>query len=113
AGSGMRLCLPTSAGEGDAEELTMKMLSADAQVVVLLCASLNEERTKALSPLTPREYHRLASALHASGSSPQCLKQSSFSDLESLTREAGLGTERVAALLDRGVLLAMFLEAST
>jgi predicted Rossmann fold nucleotide-binding protein DprA/Smf involved in DNA uptake len=79
----------------------------DSQAIALLCAPVAVGDAK---PLTPAEWAKLASAIHASGLSPSSLIGLPAADLRS---QLALGTEvadRVVTLLERGGTLAFELE---
>ena len=85
-------------------------LSADTEVVLLLCGRFGGERQEAFQPLTPREYGDLAKWLNARGLRPSALMADSGRDELAVVHEAKLGRKRIDFLLERGTALALALE---
>lgn len=84
-------------------------LSPDTQAVLLLCGVFG--KSDALKPLTPTEYNRAAHRLADQGMRPgDLLGRDGVRKLETEFQDPKLPTERLAALLDRGAVLALALE---
>jgi DNA processing protein len=90
--------------------VTTLPVSADGQVIALLCSPLATQGDASLRPLPPTEWHALSRSLHAAGLRPRSLAGLSSGEI----REAlGVHTEladRLAGLLARGGQLALEVE---
>lgn len=85
-------------------------LSADTEVVLLLCGRFGGEKQEAFQPLSPRDYGELAKWLNARGLRPSDLMSDAGRDQLSSVQEARLERKRVEFLLGRGTALALALE---
>ena len=86
-------------------------LSADTEVVLLLCGRFGGERQEAYQPLAPREYGELAKWLKALALRPSdLLTDAGRAALSSSIHEARLERQRVEFLLGRGTAMALALE---
>jgi len=85
-------------------------LSADTEVVLLLCGRFGGEKQEAFQPLSPREYGELAKWLNARGLRPSDLMNGAGRDQLSTIHEVRLERKRVEFLLGRGTALALALE---
>jgi predicted Rossmann fold nucleotide-binding protein DprA/Smf involved in DNA uptake len=81
--------------------------ASDSQAIALLCAPVGLGDAK---PLTPAEWARLASAIHAAGLTPAALVGLTAAHLAEHLGLEGDAADRVAALLERGGILAFELE---
>lgn len=86
-------------------------LSADTEVVLLLCGRFGGEKQEAYPPLAPREYGELAKWLKALALRPSdLLTDAGRVALASSIHEARLERQRVEFLLGRGTAMALALE---
>ena len=86
-------------------------LSADTEVVLLLCGRFGGEKQEAYPPLAPREYGELAKWLKALALRPSdLLTDAGRAALSSSIHEARLERQRVEFLLGRGTAMALALE---
>ncbi|MCZ2107190.1 MAG: DNA-processing protein DprA [Burkholderiales bacterium] len=86
-------------------------LSADTEVVLLLCGRFGGEKQEAYQPLAPREYGELAKWLKALALRPSdLLTDAGRAALSSSIHEARLERQRVEFLLGRGTAMALALE---
>lgn len=85
-------------------------LSADTEVVLLLCGRFGGERQEPFTPLNAREYGELAKWLNVRGLRPaHLLTEVGNAQLQAL-HEARLEPRRVEFLLERGTAMALALE---
>ncbi len=90
--------------------MTTLPVSADGQVIALVCSPLAAKGDASLKPLPPTEWHALALALRSAGMRPRDLAGLSSDELrEALGVHADLA-DRVSALLARGGQLALEIE---
>ena len=83
-------------------------LSADTEVVLLLCGRFGGEKQEAYPPLAPREYGELAKWLKALALRPSdLLTDAGRAALSSSIHEARLERQRVEFLLGRGTAMAL------
>lgn len=88
------------------------LLSPDTQAILLLCASFGQDRSQ-LQPLTLSEYNLLAGWLVENHMSPRDLLDPTSRDrLAKITLDK-LDTDRLRALLERGVMLSLAVEQWT
>ena len=85
-------------------------LSADTEVVLLLCGRFGGEKQEAYPPLAPREYGELAKWLKALALRPSDLLTDAGRVALSSVQEARLERKRVEFLLGRGTAMALALE---
>jgi predicted Rossmann fold nucleotide-binding protein DprA/Smf involved in DNA uptake len=85
-------------------------LSADTEVVLLLCGRFGGEKQEAYPPLAPREYGELAKWLKALALRPSDLLTDAGRVALSSVQEARLERQRVEFLLGRGTAMALALE---
>ena len=85
-------------------------LSADTEVVLLLCGRFGGEKQEAYQPLAPREYGELAKWLKALALRPSDLLTDAGHVALSSVQEARLERKRVEFLLGRGTAMALALE---
>lgn len=85
-------------------------LSADTEVVLLLCGRFGGEKQEAYPPLAPREYGELAKWLKALALRPADLLTDAGRVALSSVQEARLERKRVEFLLGRGTAMALALE---
>lgn len=85
-------------------------LSADTEVVLLLCGRFGGEKQEAYPPLAPREYGELAKWLKALALRPSDLLTDAGRVALSSVQEARLERQRVDFLLGRGTAMALALE---
>ncbi|MDJ0556238.1 MAG: DNA-processing protein DprA [Microcoleaceae cyanobacterium MO_207.B10] len=86
------------------------VLSPDAQVILLLCASFGQNRNIQPQPLTLSEYNRLAKVLIENKLRPGDLLSAKGLDILSKINDEKLNYERLVVLLERGGILAITLE---
>lgn len=86
------------------------VLSADTQVVLLLCGRFGGERQEPFTPLTPKDYGELAKWLNARSLRPADLLNSDGQAALSELHEAKLDRQRLEFLLGRGTAMALALE---
>jgi predicted Rossmann fold nucleotide-binding protein DprA/Smf involved in DNA uptake len=84
-------------------------LTARAQTLLLLTSALPGERTK-VRPLTAHEWGRFAAWLRDHGAEPEQLLSGDLAALLGGWTDSRISLERLQALLDRGVALALALE---
>lgn len=90
--------------------MSHQALSADTEVVLLLCGRFGGERQEPFQPLSTREYGELAKWLNARSLRPaDLLTDTGRSQLQAL-QEAKLERKRVEFLLERGTAMALALE---
>ena len=90
--------------------MSQQALSADTEIVLLLCGRFGGERQEPFQPLSAREYGEFAKWLNARGLRPaDLLSESSQEHLPNL-HETKLERKRVDFLLGRGTALALALE---
>ena len=85
-------------------------LSADTEVVLLMCGRFGGEKQEAFQPLAPREYGELAKWLKALALRPSDLLTNTGRVALSSIQEARLERKRVEFLLGRGTAMALALE---
>ena len=85
-------------------------LSADTEVVLLLCGRFGGEKQEAYQPLAPKEYGELAKWLKALALRPSDLLTDAGRVALSSVQEARLERQRVDFLLGRGTAMALALE---
>lgn len=90
--------------------MSTQHLSADTEVVLLLCGRFGGEKHEAYQPLAPREYGELAKRLKALALRPSDLLTDAGRVALSSIQEAGLERKRVEFLLGRGTAMALALE---
>ncbi|NEP83109.1 MAG: DNA-processing protein DprA, partial [Okeania sp. SIO3B3] len=86
------------------------VLSPDAQVILLLCASFGQKRNIHLQPLTLSEYNRLAKFLIENKLRPGDLLTEQGLEILPKFNDKKLNYERLMALLERGGMLAITVE---
>lgn len=90
--------------------MSHQIVSADTEVVLLLCGRFGAERQDVFQPLSAREYGEFAKWLNGRGLRPAdllpALDHGGADDLH----ESGLERQRIAFLLGRGTALALALE---
>ncbi|NEP85487.1 MAG: DNA-processing protein DprA [Okeania sp. SIO2C2] len=86
------------------------VLSPDAQVILLLCASFGQKRNIHLQPLTLSEYNRLAEFLIENKLRPEDLLTEQGLEILPKINDKKLNYERLIALLERGGMLAITVE---
>ncbi|MFW6358360.1 MAG: DNA-processing protein DprA [Chroococcales cyanobacterium] len=89
------------------------MLPTDTQAILLLCASFGQNRQSEPQPLTLREYNTLAGWLMENEMSPKNLLDSNFQKQLPKITIGKLDSQRLAALLERGVMLSLAVEKWT
>lgn len=90
--------------------MSTKDLSADTEVILLLCGRFGGEKQEAYQPLTPKEYGDLAAWLRALALRPSDLLADAGRVALSRIQEARLERQRVEFLLGRGTAMALALE---
>ena len=85
-------------------------LSADTEVILLLCGRFGGEKQEAYQPLAPKEYGELAKWLKALALRPSDLLADAGRVALSSIQEASLERKRVEFLLGRGTAMALALE---
>ena len=86
------------------------VLSADTQVVLLLCGRFGGERQESFPPLPTRDYNELAKWLNDRGLRPADLLTESGREALSEVHQAKLERTRLEFLLGRGTAMALALE---
>lgn len=86
------------------------VLSADTEVVLLLCGRFGGERQEAFPPLPTRDYKELAKWLNDRGLRPADLLTDTGREALSEVHQAKLERKRVEFLLGRGTAMALALE---
>lgn len=86
------------------------IISPDSQVLLLLCSRLGIREDSALQPLTLREWNPLARKLKEAGLRPDFFLGTNQAYLSTSLDLAPAETERILALVDRGVLIGAELE---
>ncbi|MCA1993550.1 MAG: DNA-protecting protein DprA [Coleofasciculus sp. S288] len=89
------------------------VLSPDTQAILLLCASFGQNRQTEPQPLTLREYNAVAGWLLENEMSPGDLLNPTFKNRLSKITIGKLDSNRVVALLERGVMLGLAVEKWT
>lgn len=89
------------------------VLSPDTQAILLLCASFGQNRLSPPQPLTLGEYNSLAGWLLENEMSPGDLLDSTFKNRLSNIGIGKLDSDRLVALLERGVMLGLAVEKWT
>lgn len=89
------------------------VLSPDTQAILLLCASFGQNRLSRPQPLTLSEYNSLAGWLLENEMSPADLLDSTFKNRLSKISIGKLDSDRLVALLERGVMLGLAVEKWT
>ncbi|MBD2014983.1 DNA-protecting protein DprA [Microcoleus sp. FACHB-53] len=89
------------------------VLSPDTQAILLLCASFGQNRQMEPQPLTLGEYNSLAGWLLENEMSPGDLLDSTFKNRLSKISIGKLDSDRLVALLERGVMLGLAVEKWT
>ena len=90
--------------------MSQQALSADTEVVLLLCGRFGGERQEPHQPLSTREYGELAKWLNVRSLRPaDLLTEAGKAQLQAL-HEAKLERKRVEFLLERGTAMALALE---
>lgn len=90
--------------------MSHQALSADTEVVLLLCGRFGGESQESFQPLAPGEYGKLAFWLNSCGLRPaDLLSEAGLSQLQTL-RESKLEASRIEFLLARGTAMALALE---
>lgn len=90
--------------------MSQQALSADTEIVLLLCGRFGGERQEPFQPLSAREYGEFAKWLNARGLRPADLLSDSGREHLPNVHEAKLERRRVDFLLGRGTALALALE---
>lgn len=89
------------------------VLSPDTQAILLLCASFGQNRQMKPQPLTLGEYNAVASWLRENDMSPEDLLNPTFKNRLSTITIGKLDSDRLVALLERGVMLGLAVEKWT
>jgi predicted Rossmann fold nucleotide-binding protein DprA/Smf involved in DNA uptake len=89
------------------------VLSPDTQAILLLCASFGQNRLSRPQPLTLSEYNAVASWLQENEMSPGDLLNQTFKNRLSKISIGTLDSDRLVALLERGVMLGLAVEKWT
>lgn len=90
--------------------MSHQALSADTEVVLLLCGRFGGESQESFQPLAPGEYSKLAVWLNSLGLRPKDLLTDSGREQLTALREPKLGQNRIEFLLQRGTAMALALE---
>lgn len=90
--------------------MTKEALSADTEVVLLLCGRFGGEKQEPHAPLSPREYGELAKWLNSRNLRPSDLMGPGAADQLASAHEAKLERKRLEFLLGRGTAMALALE---
>jgi predicted Rossmann fold nucleotide-binding protein DprA/Smf involved in DNA uptake len=90
--------------------MTQEALSADTEVVLLLCGRFGGEKQEPYAPLSPREYGELAKWLNGRNLRPSDLMGPGAADQLASAHEAKLERKRLEFLLGRGTAMALALE---
>lgn len=90
--------------------MTQEALSADTEVVLLLCGRFGGEKQEPHAPLSPREYGELAKWLNSRNLRPSDLMGPGAADQLASAHEAKLERKRLEFLLGRGTAMALALE---
>lgn len=90
--------------------MTHEALSADTEVVLLLCGRFGGEKQEPHLPLSPREYGELAKWLKSRNLRPSDLMGPGAADQLASVHEAKLERKRLEFLLGRGTAMALALE---
>lgn len=90
--------------------MTQEALSADTEVVLLLCGRFGGERQEPYAPLSAREYGELAKWLNGRSLRPSDLMGAGAADQLASAHEAKLERKRLEFLLGRGTAMALGLE---
>lgn len=90
--------------------MTQEALSADTEVVLLLCGRFGGEKQEPHAPLSPREYGELAKWLNGRKLRPSDLLGPGAADQLASAHEARLERKRLEFLLGRGTAMALALE---
>lgn len=93
--------------------MTQEALSADTEVVLLLCGRFGGEKQEPYAPLSPREYGELAKWLNSRNLRPSDLMGPGAADQLAFVHEAKLERKRLEFLLGRGTAMALALERWT
>jgi predicted Rossmann fold nucleotide-binding protein DprA/Smf involved in DNA uptake len=88
-------------------------LSPDTQAILLLCASFGQNRASEPQPLTLREYNAVASWLLENSMTPGDLLEPTLKHRLPQLSIGKLNSERLVALLERGVMLSLAVEKWT
>ncbi len=86
--------------------MTQEALSADTEVVLLLCGRFGGEKQEPHAPLSPREYGELAKWLNSRNLRPSDLMGPGAADQLASAHEAKLERKRLEFLLGRGTAMA-------
>jgi len=89
------------------------VLSPDTQAILLLCASFGQNRLSPPQPLTLGEYNAVAGWLRENEMSPGDLLNPTFKNRLSKICIGKLDSDRLVALLERGVMLGLAVEKWT
>ncbi|MFB2921060.1 DNA-processing protein DprA [Aerosakkonema funiforme] len=89
------------------------LLSPDTQAILLLCASFGQNRQIEPQPLTLSEYNAVAGWLRENEMSPRDLLNPTFKNRLSKVCVGKLDSDRLVALLERGVMLGLAVEKWT
>jgi predicted Rossmann fold nucleotide-binding protein DprA/Smf involved in DNA uptake len=89
------------------------VLSPDTQAILLLCASFGQNRQMEPQPLTLSEYNAVAGWLRENEMSPGDLLNPTFQNRLSKITIGKLDSDRLVALLERGVMLGLAVERWT
>jgi len=89
------------------------VLSPDTQAILLLCASFGQNRQMEPQPLTLSEYNAVAGWLRENEMSPGDLLNPTFQNRLSKITIGKLDSDRLVALLERGVMLGLAVEKWT
>jgi predicted Rossmann fold nucleotide-binding protein DprA/Smf involved in DNA uptake len=89
------------------------VLSPDTQAILLLCASFGQNRQMEPQPLTLSEYNAVAGWLRENEMSPGDLLNPTFKNRLSKICIGKLDSDRLVALLERGVMLGLAVEKWT
>ena len=90
--------------------MSIKNLTADTEVVLLLCGRFGGETQEGHQPLKPREYRKLADWLIDRNLRPSGLLSDAGQSVLATVEETGLERKHVEFLLGRGTALALALE---
>lgn len=90
--------------------MSHRALSADTEVVLLLCGRFGGERQEPFKPLSARDYGELAKWLKTRGLRPSDLMAAKGSEHFQYLHEAKLEKNRVEFLMGRGTAMALALE---
>ncbi len=95
------------------EPLSAHILSADTQVILLLCGRFGPSQKTDAEPLTLSEYNALAQWLQRHGMRPADLLDDNWRNTTGVTADVPVNVSRLLALLERGGALALAVEGWT